>query len=144
MSFDTGGVLSFLAAQIATVTGIQSVSMGAPASIGNQVIAYVALGAQSVVEKATGLLQREADYYVGLAYAVQDAPASAETTIAAVVDALIALVYADKTLGGRVTNATLDLTLVRAPLYQDVLGQEYRVYPVIVRTTQQDAFVVNP
>jgi hypothetical protein len=138
MAFDSTSPLTALAALLTGLSGVQAVHTGVPESLGARVSAYVTLAAQRVQDKAaSGLLQREADYFVGIGYRVAGAEATAEADLAALLDAFIAAVYADRTLSGTVASAGLDLTLANSPQYQAVAGVEFRVYPVIVHTTQR-------
>jgi hypothetical protein len=151
MSLDSAGPLTTLASLLSGLVDdqeiplIRSVTIGVPTAIGTDVGAYVALGAQSVKRVASGVIQREASYYVGICYQVQASISAPELAVGAIVDALIRAIYADLTLGGQVTqDVLLDLSLSREPRYQLVVGQEFRVYPVVLTLIQRDSYNVTP
>jgi hypothetical protein len=122
--------------------GLQQTYRGVPESPGPQVAAYVALSTQRLVDKAGGLVQREARYRVGFVYAVAGAEATAETTLAAVVDAFLLAVLPERrtNLGGTVDQLSLDLSGGGEPQYVTMAGQEFRLVELDVVTTQQTTF----
>lgn len=140
--FDTAGPLQYLATLLGTLApaGLQRVYIGAPESFSNQVSAYVAMTGQRVIRKNTGLLQREARYLIVLGYRVKDHEDTAETTIAALVDALVSKLYLDLTLGGWSLSLDIDLTQADTPQYELAAGQEYRRFPLVVTVTQQQDY----
>ena len=142
MPLNTQVPLDRLITVLQALAGMQQVYRGVPESIGSRVSAYVALAGQRLVDKTGGLVQREARYFVGFAYRVGGAEANAENTLAALVDAFITAMLAERrsNLGGTVDSVSLDLSLSDAPEYQPVAGQEFRVFPVLVLTTQQHTF----
>lgn len=143
MAFNNGAVLNAIKALLLTLPQLQSAQLGAPDAAGTKVSAYVTLGAQPVVNEASGgLLKRETRCFVGFAYRVAGADAAdvatAETTLAAAVDAFIRAFYADRSLGGVVESAALDLSVADQPEYRITAGKEYRIYPLFVTTTQRE------
>lgn len=142
MPFDSGAPLAQIVTILEGIAGVQEVTTGVPESFGHQVAAFVTLAGQTVRHFATNSLEREARYFVGLGYDVAGAEETAETTLAAIVDAFILAVYADKTLGGTVKSADLDLSPSNSPDYQPIAGAEFRMYPVLVLTKQYNEF--NP
>jgi hypothetical protein len=140
--FNTAGPLQALYDLLTTLTvpGLQRVYIGAPESFSNQVSAYVAVAGQRIVDKATGLLQREARYLVVLGYRVKDHEDTAETTLAAIVDAFVTAIYQDRTLAGWSRVTSVDLTQADTPQYEIVAGQEYRRLPMVVTVLQSQTY----
>lgn len=145
MSFTTSAPLTALQAMEAATTGVQAAQIGAPESFSTRVSAYVTVAGQRIIDKAGGLLQREADYFCAFGYRVAGAEATAETTLAAAVDSFVAAFYAARAARTglfavattQVLSGTLDLSLASAPEYRTVAGQEYRILPFLVTVTQQ-------
>ncbi|MCP4415960.1 MAG: hypothetical protein GY805_05015 [Chloroflexi bacterium] len=118
--------------------------IGAPESVGPQMISYVTLGGLQVERVATGIVQRESRYFCMLAYRVDGAESTAETTLMDAVDDVLAALHADLTLNGTVTSLDASSATADEPEYQMRAGKEYREYPIVVRVTQRDAYTVNP
>lgn len=138
MALDLVTPMSNLVTILGSVSGLQAVQKGAPESYTNRVMAHVSLGAGRTVDKAGGLIQHEQNYFIGFGYRVQGAEATAEDVLAAAVASFIAAFYAErKTSGSMFASAVLDLSMADEPQYQPVAGQEVRIYPVVVVTTQQ-------
>lgn len=137
--------MSALITMMQGISGMQEVHRGVPEGFGRTVNAYVAVGPQTPIDKAGGLLQRETTFFVGLGYEVAQAEATAEDTLADMLDAFLTQFYADrKNSAGLFAKATthvesgeLDLSLAGTPQYQVMAGQEFRVFPILVRVTQQ-------
>jgi len=138
MALDSLGPLEALTELLKDQDGIKGVYTGVPQyPAAGRLCAYVGLAGQSVSRPTLRKrLERRANYFVGLVYRVAEAEAKAEQTLAAVLDALVMAFYADTTLGGTAADATLDLTLADRPEYADLVGQEYRTFPVMVTVTQ--------
>lgn len=136
MAFDTLGPLEALIELLGDLDGVRKVYRGVPESVDNRLCAYVALAGQRVGRPTLRVMERKANYFVGLVYRVQGAEATAETTLAETLDALVLALDADRTLGGTAVNIELDLSLADRPEYRDLAGQEYRNYPVMVTVTQ--------
>lgn len=118
--------------------------IGTPESLGRQAAGYVTLGsAQTRDVLAGGTVERMVDVHVVFGYRVRGAESSAETDIAAAVDAFTAAFYAsDRKLDGAGESAELDFGLVGSAEYQQIAGQEYRLYPIVVRVKQRQSFAV--
>lgn len=141
MAYDAVGPLDALAALVAGLPGVQGVTVGVPESIGPRISAYLALaGATLVVKNAGAVSQRTQRYLITLCYRVAGAEADAERTLAGIFDALLGALDDDKTLGGALHGSQADASLGDTPTYAVVAGQEYRLLPVIVSTTQTRAF----
>jgi len=144
LSFTTSAPLTALATMLGSVTGIQDVRTGVPESLSNRVSAYVTVSGQRIIDKASGLLQREADYFIEIGYRVQGAEATAETTVAAALDDFVADFYAARKNGTglfleattQVKSGSLDLSLASSPEYRILAGQEYRLQPIVVTVVQ--------
>jgi len=138
--WDTTGPFNYLYSLLAGLTGMQQVYKGPPESFSTQVAAYVALAGQHVADKMTHTLQREANYFIGFVYRVDQAQDTAELTVAGLLDAFITAFFADRTLGGTALSAQLDLSLANEPRYEVIAGQEFRVYPVRVTVRQMQSW----
>lgn len=137
MAFDSKTPLRAIANLVATLPSMQDVRKGVPTSLNHRVSAYVTLGAQRPFDHAAGLRGREMDYRVVFAYRVQDDEDEAEEVVAELLDQLEEAVNADRTLGGVVDGATLNMLGANEPRYVPVAGQEVREYPVIVTVKQR-------
>jgi hypothetical protein len=147
MAFDTAAVANELVTILSGLTGLTTtgaVKIGAPESVAPRLSAYVTIGSQSSAPKTTGTTYRDARYFVNLAYRVDGAEATAETTLMGVVDAFLAALYADLTLGGTCGKIEIDTGLADTPDYQHIAGKEYREYPIIVTARQYGTYTVNP
>lgn len=138
MPFNTVQPLDRLAVLL-TNAGAQNVKKGVPEAYSHKVSAFVTFVGQEIVDKAGGLLQREARYYVEIGYKVKGAEDTAEVSLAAIVDSFITGFYADRKTGlaGTAESCSLDLTVSDRPEYTPVAGSEFRVYPLVVTAVQQ-------
>lgn len=144
MSYNSGAVAAKLVTLLTGLSGMGTAQIGAPESVGPKVSAYVTMGGQSVVRKATGITQRESRFFVLFAYRVDGAEGTAETTLMEGVDAFLAALYADLTLDGTVYALEASSAAADEPDYQLRAGKEYREYPMIVTVIQRDSYAVNP
>lgn len=144
MAYNSGAVVSALVALLQGLSGMGNVQIGTPESVGTRVSAFVTLGSQTATRKATGITQRETRFFCMLAYRVEGAEATAETTLMTLADAFMNAIDADKTLGGVVHDATADSQAADEPDYQLRAGKEFREYPIVVTVIQRDAYAVNP
>jgi hypothetical protein len=144
MAYNATAVANALQTILAGLSGMGAVQIGAPTSIGPQVGAYVTMGSQTTVRKSAGITQREGRFFCMLAYRVDGAETTAETTLMGLVDAFMAALHADLTLGGVVEDLTADSQAADEPDYQLRAGREYREYPVVVTVTQRSTYEVNP
>jgi hypothetical protein len=143
MAFDSAQVLQAIKALAESIPAVGSVSIGQPENLPRRVTAWVELGPQPVVDRTTGgLMQRDGEYLLVIAYRVKGAEANAELDLAATLDELTRAFYADRTLGGVGTNGSLDFGLAGTGDYQPIVGQEWRIYPVLVRISQRDTLTV--
>lgn len=136
MAFNAKEVLTKLKTIVSGLTGVQAVYVGVPLSLSHKVCAYITLGGQRPFDKAGGLRQREQRYRITFAYRVAGAEATAEGTIADLLDALEAALYVDRTLGGTVQSLEADFSAADDPQYADFAAQEFRRYPVVVTVKQ--------
>ena len=144
MSYNSGAVASALVTLMSGLAGMGSVQIGAPESMPTTVSGYVTLGSQQAVRKTTGTTQRETRFFCMLAYRVDGAEATAETTLMGLADAFMVALDADKTLGGVVHDAVANSQAADEPDYQLRAGKEFREYPIMVVVTQRSTYEVNP
>lgn len=144
MAFNSVAVANQLVTVLSGLSGMGAAQIGAPESVGPKVGSYVTMGGQQTTRHATGIMQREQRFMVMFAYRVDGAEATAETTLMGLVDAFLAALHADLTLGGTVTGLEANSVAADEPEYQLRSGKEYREYPVVVVTTQRDSYEVNP
>lgn len=144
MALNTQAVADALVAVLSGLSGIGAVQIGVPESTSPRVSAYVTMGSQPNERKATGLVRRNARYFVLFAYRVDKAETKAETTLMGLVDAFLAALYADLTLGGACKSIEIDTGLADTPDYQLRADKEYREYPVIVTAAQDANYNTNP
>lgn len=148
MAFDTVGPMNHILSVLATVPNIATVQLGAPLSWAKRTSAYVTLGPQpSDIKTAGGTVWRDAHYFVDIGYRCDDdgnGVTEAELVLAAAVDALQRMVYADKTLGGLVQDTKIDTGLSQEPEYRMRAGKEYREYPVVLVCRQYDSYKSVP
>ncbi len=143
--FDSVGPLLYLVTLLTQLSGptgtlLQSVEIGAPANLQDQISAYVALGEQQVKDFSLRVMSRDAAYYIAFGYRVGASQTPAELSLATILDAFVTAIFADRTLGGTVAGDTLvDLSLTKTPTYQKVAQQEYRTYACLVNTRQYQA-----
>lgn len=144
MSFTTKTVAQQLVTILGGLSGVGSAQLGVPESIGRRVYGIVTAAGQSIVSKTTGTLRRSARYNCTLVYRVDGSEATAEEALMDALDAFLTALYADRTLGGRCKDLTIDASLADTPEYQLRAGKEYREYPVIVTVMQDGSYTVNP
>ena len=144
MAFNSGGVASALVTLLEGLSGMGDVQIGAPESMSTRVSAYVTLGSQQGTRKTTGTTQRETRFFVMLAYRVDGAESTAETTLMSLADAFMVAIDADKTLGGVVVDAVANSQAADEPDYQLRAGKEFREYPIMVIVTQRGTYEVTP
>ncbi len=140
MTFDSAAVLTQLKTVVSGLAGLQAVYVGVPQSLGERVSAYITLGGQRPSDKAGGLRQRPMNYRIVFAYRVGGDVESAELAVAALVDALEAALYADRSLGGTVESLEADFSAADEPRYVAVAGMEFREYPVVVTVKQSRTY----
>jgi hypothetical protein len=119
-------------ATLANVTGMGTVYTGVPESLNKSVCAYVTLGGMVTRDQALSVKERVVSILVTFAYRVGGAEATAETSLAVLVDLFIDAIEADPTLTGSCYEATLDFGMASNAQYITVAGAEYRQYPVTV------------
>lgn len=126
------------------LSGMGAVQIGVPVTASKRVTAFVVAAGQVVTRKTTGTTARDARYNCTLAYRVDGAEVTAETTLMDLVDAFITALEADQTLGGVCKSLEIDLTLADTPEYFIRAGKEFREYPVIVTLRQYGSFNPSP
>lgn len=143
MTFDASAALQAVKELGEGATGF-TLAVGTPESLGRQAAGYVTLGsAQPRDVAAGGLIERATDCHLVLGYRVKGADQAAELAVAAAVDAFTLAFYgSDRKLDGAGESAELDFGLVGSAEYQRIAGQEYRLYPIVVRVKQRQSMAV--
>lgn len=143
MTFDARGALQAVKTFAEGATSF-TISMGTPENLARRAAGYVTLGpAQPVDRAAGGLIERMVDCHLVLGYLVKGAEETAELDIADAVDAFTVAFYAsDRTFSGAGESAELDFGLVGSAEYEQIAGQEFRLYPIVVRVKQRQSMAV--
>lgn len=141
MTWQAGATLDALVTFVATIPGIQSVRKGEPLTLPYAVSAFISVGAHPVADFATsGRLDRSGEFWITFGYRIGDASATAEDTLADVLDEFMRRFFDERKdatpLGGTVEDMELDMSPASAAEYRPMGGQEFRLYPVIVRVRQ--------
>jgi hypothetical protein len=144
MALATKAVANQLVSILTGLSGMGTVQIGAPESFSQRVGAYVTMGSHSLSRHATGVMRRQTRYLVVFVYRLDGAEATAETALMDLVDAFLAAIHADLTLGGNCKAVEIDVGLADLPEYQLRAGKEFREYPIIVIATQDGSYTVNP
>lgn len=137
--FDSVGPLNRLKTILAGIAGVGQTTKGIPESVGARVSASVSVGGQRLEFDAFKILERMTGYFVEFAYRVQGNEGAAEDQLAAFLDAFLAALYADQTLGGTCEGIETDFSLTSDPNYRPTAGQEFRVFPLVVWARQTNA-----
>lgn len=142
-TLNTAAALAALVALVQGLDGMQgTVYQGVPESFAAGVSAYVAIGDLSVADKTTGggrahpHLKVEQDFLVVFGYRVRGSEMTAEGQVADFKDKLVRALFADRTLGEIVDEASLVSGLAGTPQYLAFAGSETRLYPLTVRVCQ--------
>lgn len=144
MAFNAQAVADAIKTKLLALSGMGSVQIGVPESVGPRVSAYITMGSMPSVRKTTEVVRREARYFVNMAYRVDGAETTAETTLMGLADAFLSALYADLTLGGTCKSIEIDTGLADTPDYQLRAGKEYREYPFIITAAQDGNYTVSP
>jgi hypothetical protein len=129
-------VLNQLKTMLDAVTGTQETFKGIPESVDVQVSVSISVGDREPMDRMAGYHETTINFFVEFAYRVQGGEGTAEDTLADWLDALEETWLAsDRTFGGICRTAELDFSAAREPTYRPIVGDEFRVYPVVVRTT---------
>jgi len=137
-------MVAFLESAPLVTAGLQKVYQGSPESFANRVSAYVAVLPEDPTPKGSGgLMARELALFIGLGYRVQRAEATAELTLATVIDAFhrgFHTTYPNRDLGGLLDNARFESNPERRPLYQQFSTGEFRIQPIVPVGSQHETF----
>lgn len=144
MAVNTKAAARALKTLISGLAGIGSVQIGAPTSWDKRVSAFVGMGSQQESRKTAGTTARDGRFFVVFAYRVDGAETSAEETLMDLVDAFIAAVQADLTLGGTCRQLDVDTGMADEPDYAFRAGQEFRQFPIVVTARQYGTYNTNP
>lgn len=141
MAFNTSAqlarVVALLESAALTAAGLQDVIVGVPGTIDYKLSAFVTLGGQSAQDQAAGLVYCDASIRVTFCYRTGGDVATAETTLADVIDAFKAAFYAARKTDSVLRGMTLDLSLANTPRYAELAGQEYREWPCVIYGRQE-------
>ena len=137
-------LVSLLESAPLVTAGLQKVYAGSPEAFANRVSAYVAIlpGAPSP-SGSGGVVSRDVRYFIGIGYRIGGAESTAETVLAAVVDAFHVAFYTTypaRDLGGVITNGRFEDHPERSPVYQRLAAQEFRIVPLVLVGTQSQTF----
>lgn len=138
MSGFTGLNKPVLARIVQLVAGCVDVAQAGMAEFPNRrLTAGVTLGGGRPERRATGgAWRREQRFMVQFSYRVGGAESAAEDGLCDAADLFTDAVLADPTLGGLVIGTDVDNSLADNPDYSIWVGQERRIYPVLVTVTQ--------
>jgi hypothetical protein len=131
----TKAALNQIKTMLDGIAGTQATYKGIPESITAKVTASVSVGDRTPRDKAAGYHESDVNFFVEFAYRVLGNEGTAEDTVADWVDLFTDAWLADRTLGGVVRTSELDFATATEPAYRPTAGAEFRVYPVVVRTT---------
>lgn len=140
--FASEGVLSALEQLLRNLGTLQDISQGIPSTLKTRVSASLAIGGGTVTDVAGGLIRRQLRVTVLLYYRVDNREADVEMQLANLVDRFIIAFYRARYIDGlygSLHDMSLDLSPADTPDYQVAVGDEYRVYPIIVLGTQQQS-----
>lgn len=141
MALNSGAVLDAVKALLESVTGIQDVRFGWPASPTPQLTAWI-MGAgrgDGRDSRATGgLVRRELHLVVWVGYAIGSAPSAVERALMEAIDEVEEKAYAARAtaLSGSCESVRFDFTLADNPDYLTMGGAERRVWPFGVNAVQ--------
>jgi hypothetical protein len=139
--FQTKAVLTKLVAIVQALSGMQgTVGKGVPEALATRVSAYVTVAGQAYSLKVAQKAQKEGRWVVVFGYRVKGAEATAEDSLADLIDAFVTAILADMTLGGLVGRVDLDFGGVGDALYSTISGSEFRLYPIGVVATQTQQY----
>jgi len=142
--FNVIPALDALITMMGQLTPTVTVYRGVPASMSNQVSAYVAGAGQSIIPKADRVYDKDARFFVAFGYRVENQVATAENTVLQLVDSFATLFITSRSgstgifhPSTGVTSGQLDLAVVDSPEYIPMAGMEYRIFPIMVTITNR-------
>lgn len=143
MTLDARGAIQAVQTFAAGSTGFV-IAMGTPEGLGRQAAGYVTLGSAQPIDRAAGgLIERMVECHIVFGYRVKGAEETAELAVADAVDDFTLAFYAsDRKLGGVGESAEIDFGLVGSAEYEQIAGQEFRLYPIVVRVKQRQSMGV--
>lgn len=141
MTFNAPSVLTALRDFAAGATGF-TITIGMTEGFSRRASGYVDIGAMPVIDRAAGgLIERSGEFILVLGYRVKGAEEGAVTAIATAIDALQLAYYAsDRTFGGVAESSSAEF--LERPDWQDVVGLEYRLYPIVFIVKQRESLGV--
>lgn len=141
MTFGASGALTALRDFAAGVTGF-TITIGPTEGFGRRAAGYVDIGAMPVIDRAAGgLVERSGEFILVLGYRVKGAEEGAVIAIADAIDALQLAYYAsDRTFDGIAESSSAEF--LERPDWQEVVGLEYRLYPIVFVMKQRQSMAV--
>lgn len=140
MTWQAKATLNALVTFVAAIPGVQSVRKGEPTGLPTAVAAFISIGAHPYNDRTTtGLVRRDGEFWVTFGYRVANAPETIEETLADVLDEFEKRFLDERKtgrLGGTVESMEIDTSPAGAAEYRPLSGQEFRLYPVIIRVVQ--------
>lgn len=145
MAVDPTATAQRLVAVLSGLTGMQSVMLGVPESLGTRVAAYVTFDRWGVDDRIGGLGRYEVDFQVTFGYRVAGAEPAVETDLMAMVGRFTAAVMAERRTQFAGTCSSVpagfpDFSRAASPQYAPFAGVEFRLYPGIVRAIFQETY----
>lgn len=141
MTWQTKATMNALVTFLSAIPGIQAVQKGEPTDIPAAITGFVKVGAMPFSDRQTsGLVTRVGELLCWIGYRVSGSAATAEDTLADVVDELQRRFLDERKtgkLGNTVDSMELDTSAASAGDYAKIGGQEYRLFPFVIRFTQQ-------
>lgn len=129
--------LNAIKAVLDGIAGTQQSYKGIPESLVADLTVSVSVGDRLPREKATSLHETDVAYFIEFAYRVSENESTAEDTLADWLDLLEEAWLSDRTIGNVCRTSELDFLSAREPTYRPTAGDEFRVYPIVWRTTIQ-------
>lgn len=140
MALDFAAAFAKVVALMESITGMQKVYQGVPDAFGRSITAFVAMSPIEPRDEANNLISVKVTFYIVMGYKTTLGETDAEAKLIAGVTDLVRKFYqARKTdFDGTVENAELDMSLAALPEYEVVAGQEYRRFPLLIKTEQSE------
>lgn len=148
MAFDIEAAIDGLAALMDTIPELQVITVGAPESLGAQVIGWVTVGDPDVIApRLTSVYDLPVNLIAWFGYSVAGDEGAAERKLADYVTELTRRLIQNRigTVGGVTRNLNGSVEMMGLPQaaagaseYATMAGSETRVYPLGVRVTQRE------
>jgi len=142
MAFSAAAPLAAIVALVDALSSVDDTTTGIPKTVSERVNVSVSIGGMTPNDQTTGVVEREVRYFVLFSVRVDGNQATAEAALGTYLDQFITALYApaNRTLGGTANKVRIDSSIARSPEYGLYVGQEVRLYPLEVVTSQR----INP